>query len=65
LFSHRLLQQQHPATAQLVTNMNNTKSQFFTKLPMTMISINILYMQWMYFHTQAMQKREDNQQSTK
>jgi hypothetical protein len=49
---------------QLVTNMNNTKSQFFTSLPMTMVSIKILYIQWMYFHSQAMKKHEDNQQST-
>jgi hypothetical protein len=59
------MQQQHPATVHLVINMNNAKSQFFTKLPTTMISINILYIQWKYFLSQAMQNREDNQQSTK
>jgi hypothetical protein len=33
LFRHSLLQQQHPATVQLVTNMNNAKSQFLQYFP--------------------------------
>jgi hypothetical protein len=41
LFSHCSLQQQHPANVQLVTNMNITKSQLFTILPITMISMKI------------------------
>jgi hypothetical protein len=41
LYVHCLLQQQHPPTVHLVINMNNTKSQLFTILPITMISINM------------------------